>query len=420
MGNRLNSSNNDSTLISPVHRRPKDDTSSLRRSQKCLRCHCGGTIDNCYGGDDESDYDSDAQAVVIDNGSSFIKAGFAGDDALRAIFAPTIAHQSKCPIERGIITDWEAMEKVWHHTFYNELRIAPEEHPILLTEAPLNPKAHREKLTEIMFEIFDAPAFYAANTAVLSLYTSGRTSGIVVDCGGGVSHTVPIDDGCAVQSAIERLNVAGKDITEAMQRMSNCEVSMGAMTAAKEKLCYVALDYDEEMRKCASDFAAKYELPDGQVITIGSERFRAPEALFQPRGIHQLAMSSISKCDSELRKEMFKNIVLCGGSSMLTGFAERMEKEINTLLPPSRSVVRGFFRGAIAEHRVRVASLEQLIWRYARSDMSVRVIASPERKNSAWLGGSIMSSLSTFENMWIRSEEYDERGSAVVHEKCTM
>ena len=105
------------------------------------------------------------------------------------------------------------MEQIWHHTFYNELRVAPEEHSVMLTEAPLNPKANREKMCSIMFETFNAPNFYVGIQAVLSLYASGRTSGIVVDVGQDVSDTVPIYEGNVVPHAIMRLDVAGRDIT---------------------------------------------------------------------------------------------------------------------------------------------------------------------------------------------------------------
>ena len=113
---------------------------------------------------------------------------FDNDKARRKRGVLTLRH----PISRGVVANWDDMERIWHHVFYDELRVAPDEHPVLLTEPPLSPKASRERMAQIMFEVFSVPAMYVAIQAVLSLYASGRTTGIVVDSGDGVSHTVPI------------------------------------------------------------------------------------------------------------------------------------------------------------------------------------------------------------------------------------
>ena len=327
----------------------------------------------------------------------------------------------KYPMKHGIVEDWNDMERIWNHVFTQELKVHPDEHPVLLTEAPLNPLKVREKYAEIFFETFNVPALYISMQAVLSLYASGRTTGVVLDSGDGVSHAVPIYEGFALPHAIMRMDVAGREVTEQLQLLLrkagyvfHTSAEKEVVRQLKEKLCYVAFSPEREERSMAaisgSDMGksggttgidgayasegkkATYKLPDGTEIVLGAERFRAPEVLFQPSllgmeydGVHKQIYHAICASDLELRRTLYGNIVLSGGSTLFGNFGDRMLAEMRQLAP---------------------------------KDVKIRISAPPERKYSTWIGGSILGSLDTFKKMWISAQEYQEDGvSAVVHRK---
>lgn len=373
----------------------------------------------------------DAQVhTVIDNGTFYMKAGFSGEEAPRSVF-PTLIGKPKegallgsetkdrligqealeklgitkisHPIENSQISNWDDIEKIWHHTFYNELRISPEEHNVLITDPPLNSEENREKMTEIMFEKFNIPGLFIGVSSILGIYSAGRTTGVVLDSGENISNFVPVYEGYSFPHAIIKVNLGGRDLTDYLIRLLTEKrynidtlARINLVNDMKEKQCYVAYDFDAEMRDTNQNnfFENKYIMPDGEEINIEYERLRCPEALFKPNliekqmnGIHELCYASIQKSDMEIRKDMYSNIVLNGGNTMFQGLPERLMKEIQRLTP-----------GA--------------------SSNKVRVIALPERKYGTWIGGSILSSLSNFQCMWITKAEYNEIGKIIVHKRC--
>lgn len=371
---------------------------------------------------------NDNPAVIIDNGSGMMKAGTAGEDTPKAYFPSVVGiprfekvHGAdekdfyvgndtikkrgvltmESPIENGMIRDWENMRKIWHHCYYNELKIDPSDQPVLLTEAPLNSQQNREDMLEIFFETFKVPAFYVFTQAVLSLYASGKTTGVVFDSGDGVTHIATVYDGYCIQHAVSRVDLAGKDITNYLQKnlkdkghnFKSAEEKEIAKSL-KEKLCRVAYEYDDEVQlyKESKTKLNDFELPDGNKVNIGHLAIKAPECLFKPSlmgleiaGIHKSINKVIQDADSDLKRELYENIVLCGGNTDFPGFADRVHKEMSELAPDS---------------------------------INVKILAPMDRKFSAWIGGSVLSTLDSFNSSWITKTEYYETGPSIIQRKC--
>ena len=365
--------------------------------------------------------------IIIDNGGGSIKAGFTGDNEPKVVFQTMIGYPKNqvdntgdkkeyyigknaeekkeelklnYPIEYGIVKNWDEMEQIWGHIFSNELCASPEEHNVMLTEVPQNPKFNREKMIQIMFETFNVPKFYIANPANLSIYAVGKFTGFVVDLGDGISQFAPIYEGYSIANNIIIQRLGGRDLTEYMvKQLQNQGYSFYTTSSKeiakdiKEKACYAALYYEDEI-KYIEPF--DYELPDGKHLIIKEPRIICPEILFKPEiigieiniyNIGETCNNLIQKCDIDKRKDFYHSIILSGGTSMINGLPERFTREIKALAP------------------------------YSMKE-EVKVIASPERKYAAWIGGSILSSISTFESMWITKDEYEEYGIDIVHKKC--
>ena len=373
----------------------------------------------------DEDDDESPPPIVIDNGSRYIKAGLSGEEYPKAVFPTMIGYPNNTdgnnnyyigtaagdkieeleivyPFENGVIKYWDDMEKIWSHIFTNELKVNPKERNVLITEVPSNPKEYKKKIAQIMFEKFNVPGLYIANPGVLNIYTAGKWTGFSIDLGDRFTNFTPVFDGFSLPYANFRQHLGGKDLTEYMIKALLPEgysfftkSSRLIAEKIKEKACYVAFYYEKEISRYVEPF--DYELPDGKHVIIRAPRIICPEILFKPDivgievGIHkieEICNDSIQKCDDiDIRKELYNSIVLAGGTSMFNGLPERLTKEIKALVPESMKE-------------------------------EVKVIAFPERKYAAWIGGSIISSISNFESCWMTKDEYEEYGETIVRRKC--
>ncbi|KAJ6654987.1 hypothetical protein lerEdw1_006458 [Lerista edwardsae] len=383
-------------------------------------------------------------ALVFDIGSFSVRAGYAGEDCPKADFPTTVgllSHDEAAmeldgekekksgkvyymdtnslhvprentevisPLKNGMIEDWDCFQAILDHTYNKHIKSEPNLHPVLMSEAPWNTRAKREKLTELMFEHYSIPAFFLCKTAVLTAFANGRSTGLVLDSGATHTTAIPVHDGYILQQGIVKSPLAGDFISmqcrELFQEM-NIEIIPPYMIAAKEVIQDFQASvlqvsdspYDEQV--AAQMPTVHYEMPNGYNTDYGAERLRIPEGLFDPSnvkglsgntmlGVSHVVTTSIGMCDIDIRPGLYGSVIVTGGNTLLQGFTDRLNRELSQKTPPS---------------------------------MRLKLIASNstmERRFSPWIGGSILASLGTFQQMWISKQEYEEGGKQCVERKC--
>jgi actin-related protein len=383
----------------------------------------------------------DKETIIIDNGSFSCKAGFSEDDMPRVDIPTVIGYpinqgeeldanvntdeqtdifvgedaiskggtlKLKYPIEKGVFTNFPVMKDIWKHIFYNELLADPKSHAVIITEPPLSPYSHKKEIAHLVFDVLNADSLYIATSSTLALYANGKTTGLVVDIGYETTSCVPIYEGFVLNHAINKIEMGGEDLTKYFSYLLNIKkenLHLGKdqlkydsaertiLNNMKEQYCEVAEDFDSQVKKCMdSKFMIPHELPDKRIICIGAEKYQCPELLFAPSnyqkeygGIHELTFRSIKKCDDDIHKDLFSNVVLCGGSSLFPNIKTRFQKELGSLAPTGKKV---------------------------------NVIAPPERKYSTWLGGAILASLDQFkDHMFLKRSQYLEGGENEIYKR---
>ncbi|KAF9163022.1 Arp2/3 complex subunit, actin nucleation center [Actinomortierella ambigua] len=378
---------------------------------------------------------SSSKTIVVDNGTGFVKVGYAGSNFPEYVFPSVVGRpilraeehignvnvrdimvgdeaaelrsilQMSYPMQNGIVKNWTDMKHLWDYTFNDKLKIDPRDTKIMLTEPPMNPKANREKMVETMLEEYGFQGVYVAIQAVLTLYAQGLLTGVVVDSGDGVTHIVPVVDGYALPHITRRLDVAGRDVTQYLIKLLllrgyafNRTADFETVRQIKEKLCYTSydLDQDQQLANETTVLVESYTLPDGRVIKVGSERFEAPECMFQPHlidkeqgGVAELLFQCIQSAPVDTRSDLYKHIVLSGGSTMYPGLPSRLEKEVKQLY------LTEVLQGDVQRFR----------------NFKIRIEDPPRRKHMVFLGGAVLADImKDKESFWITKQEWEEQG----------
>ncbi|SCV73678.1 BQ2448_6108 [Microbotryum intermedium] len=379
--------------------------------------------------------------IVIDNGTGFVKCGFAGSNFPSHTFPCLIGRpilrteergstaatanitdimvgdaaseyrsylQLTQPMEHGIVRNWDDMKLIWDHVFYDKLQIDPRGKSILLTDPPMNPVKNREKMCEIMFDHYGFEKVYISVQAVLTLYAKGLDTGVVVDSGDGVTHIVAVIHGAISPNWMKRLDVAGRDVTRYLIKLLlmrgyafNRTADFETVRQIKEKLCYTSydLDLDKRLSDETTTLIESYTLPDGRVIKVGSERYEAPECMFQPHlvdveqeGVAEMLYNTIQAAPLDNRADLFKHIVLSGGSTMYPGLPSRLGKELKQL----------YLARKLAGNPARL------------NEFQLRIEDPPERKHSVFVGGASLAKDLHEKDVsnvrWISKAEWQEKG----------
>ncbi|MFW9937133.1 MAG: actin, cytoplasmic 2 [Candidatus Thorarchaeota archaeon] len=360
--------------------------------------------------------------VVLDIGQFASKVGFAGEDTPSQVFF-TIVGKPKYqqidfgigetqkeefyvgdeiqslglykifyPIEKGIIQDWMSFEKIIDYIFYN-LRVDPSLVNVLFAVHPLFPYKDLARLFDLFLDHYQCNAFYPVLDSMLTLYSGGFQTGLVIEIGDSLTRIVPIYEGYKLDHAIRILDIGGRELTKYMEKIlgeigysADSSIRRELVRALKEKACFVSLDYKEDLKRF-EQYEKPYSLPDGSTITLSRERFEVPELLFNPSlelevdPLPQAIMDCIENCDLDIRPDLLNNIFLSGGSSMFPNLKSRIYQE-----------------------------LELELARRKKKSQTIKIIAPRERVFSVWVGGSILALIPEFSKNWITRVQYYNKG----------
>jgi actin-related protein 3 len=404
-------------------------------------------------------------ACVVDVGTGYTKLGFAGNSEPQYIFPSAIAvkeaaktgataakgvedldffigdeavdavgYACKYPVRHGIVEDWDLMECYMEQVIFKYLRAEPEDHAFLLTEPPLNTPENREYTAEIMFESFNVPGLYIAVQAVLALAASWTSrhvgertlTGTVIDSGDGVTHVIPVAEGYVIGSCIKHIPVAGRDITAFVQQILRDremgippEQSMDVARKIKERYSYVCPDivkefekYDSEPEKWVKQYhGVESRKKEPFTVDVGYERFLGPEIFFHPEFANPDFQTSISEtvddvvqgCPIDVRRGLYKNIVLSGGSTMFKDFSKRLQRDVKRIVDNRLKLSEKLSGGTLKP-----------------SPIECKVVSHSMQRYAVWFGGSMLASTPEFYQVCHTKAEYDEKGPSICRHNAVF